>query len=136
VEKKADLNAQNDRGLTAFDLAVKLKRDATYCDLIQPVEVVLRKRLKEYEVQLATAQEREQQLSAALETKDAELKKATDDLKCIVCEVRSVNRVFEPCQHAICCAECADRVNADLPPQCPTCRKFIDETKVFYHRST
>lgn len=74
----------------------------------------------------ATRMERAQQVvgqpeASHVSPRDTE---ETVTLMCTICFERRVNRRFEPCDHAVCCDLCAERV-----ANCPNCRASIMEKK-------
>ena len=50
-----------------------------------------------------------------------------ENLKCVICLEQDKNVVFLPCNHMVCCEECANSVD-----KCPMCRKsIVSRIKVF-----
>lgn len=48
-------------------------------------------------------------------------------LECVVCMDASSSRIFLPCHHISCCADCSKRVT-----NCPTCKAPIQHTHIVY----
>jgi serine/threonine protein kinase len=49
--------------------------------------------------------------------------------ECLICLTRPRAQVFRPCNHWVCCFECARLVCRSTQPQCPYCRRSITTTE-------
>ena len=71
------------------------------------------------------------EIAAKSEKKANEFSKKLEEIEieieCKICMENNVNSVFLPCNHSICCFECAL-----LLDNCPNCRKVIDTTRKIF----
>jgi hypothetical protein len=66
---------------------------------------------------------------AAVESK---VEKAENDLNCIVCMENPRAIMFEPCNHFVCCEECAARIRSSNNDACPKCRVPLEKAVRIY----
>ena len=85
-------------------------------DLIAPLCAMIQKQLQwANQLEVAT-----QKLAREKTAQEDELAKA----KCKICYENDMDVVFGPCNHMLCCANCAEKLKI-----CPICRKSI-QTKI------
>ena len=54
---------------------------------------------------------------------------------CVICLDAEINVVFEPCKHAVCCLECADKLAKrarSKPLLCPFCKTTVTSSAKIY----